>query len=79
MVDWKVATRRGYPGRDAYVDNPVHLYLTLRPQTSSSDLVGLRRGAFGNPPAWMGSESRSSLPRDTDLAMERSPSPFSIS
>jgi hypothetical protein len=59
MAGWLVATLRGYLGRDAYVDNPAHVSLTLHPQISSSNPVGRRGGALGNGRARIGSGSRS--------------------
>ena len=57
MADWLVATLRGYLGCD---NSPVHVYLTLHSQISSSDLVCLRRGARGNGrAAWIGAGGRS--------------------
>ena len=55
MADSLVATLRGYLGCD---NNPVHVYLTLHSQISSSDLVCLRRGARGNGRAWIGAGGR---------------------
>jgi hypothetical protein len=78
MAGWLVATLRGYLGRDAYVDNPAHVSLTLHPQISSSNPVGRRGGALGNGRARIGSGSRS-FPAPLygiPLATERSHSPF---
>ncbi len=59
MAEWLVATLRRYLGCDAYVDNPVHVYLTGLPQISASDPVSLRRGAHSNFRPWIGAGSHS--------------------
>jgi hypothetical protein len=70
MADWLVATLRGYLRCD---NNPVHVYLTLHSQISSSDLVCLRRGA------WIGAGGRSfpALGYGIRRAMETPHSPSS--